>query len=40
MKPSIGNPDSWMGLDSFVDTDIFVKKYYFIWFSYIFFLVF
>ena len=28
MKPSFENPVPWMGSDSFVDTNIFVKKYY------------
>ena len=31
MKPSFVNPVSWMGSDSFVDINIFAKKYYFMY---------
>ena len=34
MKPSIGNSVSWMRAASFVDTNIFVEKYYFMWVLY------
>ena len=32
IKPSVGNPVSCMRSGSFVDTNSFAKKYYFMWF--------
>ena len=38
MNTSIGNPISWMGSDSFVDTNNCVQKHHFMWFLDIFIL--
>ena len=34
MKPSFGNPVSWMGSRSFRNINVFLKKYCFMWFLY------